>query len=270
MRRLPVLVGLFALALGACSWFSPQQVAPYRPPAYYPPPAETQDAGRQLYQRDCAFCHGEDGKGAPRGPALTIGTNGAALTDFVLRTGRMPVDGPIEQMRRGEPVYDRREIAAIVAFVSRQFRPPGPAVPDVDLRRGDVAKGQRIYQENCAACHSPTGIGGAMLLQAGKKIPGPAIGIAIPDLDNSEPIEVAEAVRTGPGTMPVFGERAISDEELRNLVRYVEYLRNPIDQGGAPIGRVGPVVEGAVGWVVGLGLLLVVIRWMGTRAGEVV
>ena len=34
-------------------------------------------------------------------------------------------------------------------------------------------------------------------------------------------------------------------------------------------GVIGPVVEGAVGWLVGLGLLLLVIRWIGTKAGEV-
>jgi ubiquinol-cytochrome c reductase cytochrome c subunit len=69
--------------------------------------------------------------------------------------------------------------------------------------------------------------------------------------------------------MPVFGTRAISDHELDSLLVYMGYLKDPADAGGAPIGRVGPVVEGAVGWLVGLGLLLLVIRWIGTKAGEV-
>ncbi|MGH9279552.1 MAG: c-type cytochrome [Acidimicrobiales bacterium] len=262
---------LLGLAVAGCSYFSEDRVAPYRPPVYYGPPTghAVVDAGQQLYQRDCAFCHGDEGDGTARGPALTGGTSGPALVDFVLRTGRMPVEGPIEQMRARDPVYDEGQIAAIVAFVTREFHPPGPEIPHIDPRRGHLAEGQQVYQEHCAACHATTGIGGAMLLQAGDQVPGPALGIVIPELHGSEPIEVAEAVRAGPGSMPVFGTRAITDEELDSLLSYVEYLRNPDDEGGAPIGRVGPVVEGGVGWLVGLGVLILVIRWMGTKAGEV-
>ena len=80
--------------------------------------------------------------------------------------------------------------------------------------------------------------------------------------------EIAEATRTGPGTMPVFPPTLISDEELNSLVRYTLYLQDPRDEGGAAIGHVGPVVEGAVGWALGLGTLVIVARWMGTKAGE--
>ena len=129
--------------------------------------------------------------------------------------------------------------------------------------------GQQVYQEHCAACHSTTGIGGAMLIHPDEDEPRKTRGIVIPDFGRSDAQAVAEAVRTGPGSMPVFGTRAISDHELDSLLRYMRYLKDPADEGGAPIGRVGPVVEGAVGWLVGLGLLVLVIRWIGTKAGEV-
>ena len=45
-------------------------------------------------------------------------------------------------------------------------------------------------------------------------------------------------------------------------------MKEPVDDGVAPIGRVGPVVEGAVGWVVGLGWCSS-SGWIGTKAGEV-
>lgn len=263
-------IGLAALAAAGCSYLGEGQVRPYRPPVYYEPQAEALvDPGRQLYQRDCAFCHADDGTGTPQGPSLVVDTSGPALVDFVLRTGRMPIEERVEQMTADAPVYDEAQIAAIVTYVSQEFRPPGPAIPHVDLNHGDLADGQQVYQEHCAACHATTGIGGAMLLQAGEQLPGEAKGIVIPDLLQSTPLEVAEAVRTGPGSMPVFGPRAISDEELASLVLYTSYLTDPADPGGAPIGRVGPVVEGAVGWLVGLGVLVLVIRWIGTKAGEV-
>ncbi len=273
MRRAPALLLLLVAtaSLTACGYLR-QEADPYRPPAYYGPApeatGETVSAGEHLYLRDCAFCHGADGKGTAQGPDITTETNGGALTDFVLRTGRMPIAGPVEQMAPRKPVYNQKEIDAIVAYVTTQFRPPGPPVPEIDLRRGELALGQQIYQEHCAACHATTGIGGAMLIHPADD-PKKLKGIVIPDFERSDVRAVAEAVRTGPGSMPVFGERAFSEHELESLLRYMSYLKSPKDEGGAPIGRVGPVMEGAVGWLVGLGLLVLVIRWIGTKAGEV-
>jgi len=274
MRRgLAPLLLLLATVVAAGCGFLQREAEPYRPPVYYGPAevagAGVANPGEHLYLRDCSYCHGNDGKGTTRGPDLTVETNGGALTDFVLRTGRMPVAAPPQQMEAGAPVYNDREIADIVAYVTSQFRPPGPAVPHVDLSKGELAVGQQVYQEHCAACHSTTGIGGAMLIHPDDDEPRKTRGIVIPDFARSDSQAVAEAVRTGPGSMPVFGTRAISDHELESLLRYMRYLKDPADEGGAPIGRVGPVVEGAVGWFVGLGLLVLVIRWIGTKAGEV-
>ncbi len=273
MRRLfaPLLLVVGAAVLTACGYFR-GDVAPYRTPAYYGPPdaavgATPLDAGRHLYLRDCAFCHGADGKGTARGPDLTVGTNGAALTDFVLRTGRMPVEEAVDQMKPGPSVYEESQIADIVEYVTNEFRPPGPEIPHIDPERGDLGEGQQVYSEHCASCHATTGIGGAMLIHP-RDPEGRTRGIVIPDFKYSDARAVAEAVRTGPGSMPVFGPRAISDEQLDSLVAYTTYLKAPVDEGGAPIGRVGPVVEGAVGWLVGLGVLMLFIRWIGTKAGE--
>lgn len=65
--------------------------------------------------------------------------------------------------------------------------------------------------------------------------------------------------------MPRF---ELGDDDLSSIVRYVVYLQAPIDEGGAPIGRIGPVAEGAVGLAVALGLLLLLVRWIGTRVGD--
>jgi ubiquinol-cytochrome c reductase cytochrome c subunit len=273
VRRLlvPVLLVVGASLVAACGYFQ-GDVGPYRTPAYYEPPqavagAGPVDPGRQLYMRDCAFCHGDDGKGTERGPDLTVDKNGAALTDFVLRTGRMPVEEPPDQMEPRPPVYEKGQIEAIVEYMTNEFHAPGPEIPHVDPGHGDVAEGQQVYAEHCASCHATTGIGGAMLVHP-RGGGGKTRGIVIPDFEHSDAVAVAEAVRTGPGSMPVFGERAISGEQLDALVAYISYLKDPADEGGAPIGRVGPVVEGAVGWFLGLGILMLFIRWVGTKAGE--
>ena len=247
-------------ALGACAYFD-RDLDPYRPPL-----ADASEAnGKTLYARDCAWCHAADGSGTERGPNLVTGTNGPALTDFVLSTGRMPLDDPDERSKRRPPFYDEDEIAAIVDHVA-ELGAEGPEIPAVDTEIGATPEGLELYQEHCAACHAPTGVGAAITSARGDEKFPPSI--AAPSLEHSTRVEVAEAIRTGPGTMPVFDDPILSDDEVDAIVGYVEYLQDPEDRGGAPIGRVGPVAEGAIGWLVGMVALIVVIRWMGTKTGE--
>jgi ubiquinol-cytochrome c reductase cytochrome c subunit len=66
--------------------------------------------------------------------------------------------------------------------------------------------------------------------------------------------------------MPVFDDTVITDQQLNSLVRYVLYLRAPEDKGGLPLNLGGPVVEGFVGIVIGLGAVVLVMRFIGERA----
>ena len=267
MRTCVLAVALAALILAGCDAYE-QRERPFRPAAIAAV-GDVED-GETLYQRDCAWCHGARGQGTNRAPNLIEGTNGPALTHFVLTTGRMPLNFPEQRVQRSEPAYDEDRIEAIVSYVE-SFGQEGPDIPDVDLEDADLQLGLELYQENCAACHSTTGAGGA--LGTGDVARDPAgqqtdrANVA-PELDASTPTEVAEAMLTGPGTMPVFGHETFSDEQIDGITRYVVYLQNPENRGGAGIGGIGPVAEGAVGWIVGLGLLLLFVRVLGTRTGE--
>ncbi len=257
---LALSLALLVVALSSCSYVD-RDLDPYRPPL-----ADAAEGdGKTLYARDCAWCHGADGRGTERGPDLRSGTNGPALTHFVLSTGRMPLDDPQERSKRRPPVYDPEEVAAIVDHV-KSFDPPGPDIPEVDDEIGATPHGLELYQEHCAACHAPTGVGAAITSgREGDRFPS---SIIAPNLAESTRLQTAEAVRTGPGTMPVFGARVLDDQDVDAIVGYVDYLQDPEDRGGAPVGRIGPVAEGAVGWLVGIVALLALIRWMGTRTGE--
>lgn len=253
-------LSLLTMTLSGCAYFE-RDLDPYRPPL-----AEHVEAdGKTLYARDCAWCHAADGSGTDRGPDLLTGTNGPALTHFVLSTGRMPLDDPEERSKRGPPLYNEEQIDALVDYVAGLDQ-VGPEIPEVDTEIGATSEGLELYQEHCAACHAPTGVGAAIASGQGRE-ESPS-SIAAPSLSHSTRLEVAEAIRTGPGTMPVFGDFILSEEQVDAIVGYVDYLQDPADRGGAPIGRVGPVAEGAVGWLVGMGALIIVIRWMGTKAGE--
>lgn len=211
--------------------------------------------GQYLYVQGCSTCHGLKGEGVGDSPPL-IGV-GAAAADFFIRTGRMPLNQPVAQAPRKEPLYNDEQRAAIVEYVASLHDPatgPGPEIPHVDLDAGDLIAGNELYANNCAACHNSAGSGGAL-----------GRNYYAPRLDPATPIEVAEAIRIGPGAMPVFGPDTLTDEQVDSLVKYVGELKGQNGPGGNVLGRLGPVSEGFFAWIVGLGLLLALTRWIGTR-----
>ena len=72
-------------------------------------------------------------------------------------------------------------------------------------------------------------------------------------------------MRVGPGLMPAFGQAALDDRQLDQLVAYVRYLDHPEDRGGNPLWHLGPFAEGFVAWAIGMVALLFTIRWIGER-----
>lgn len=209
--------------------------------------------GQRLYLEACAWCHASDGSGTNSGPSLL--ESGGASVDFMLSTGRMPIDRPEVQSERRDPVYTPEEIDAIVDYVSTfSF---GPDVPTIDPASGDIAEGAELYLTNCAACHSGTGIGAAL-----------TSGQEAPPIRPATSLQIAEAVRTGPGTMPVFGPDAITDEQLNSLLRYTEAVKRPEDRGGNGLLHLGPIAEGFVAWALGMVLVVGFLRWIGTTAKE--
>lgn len=261
MRRLGVIL---LAALTACGFLG-NHTKRYQPPGIQ---AIGQPiTGAEWFQRDCAWCHGNVGQGTPRAPNIVTGHGGAALADFMLRTGRMPIADPTEQIKEHAPAYPPDVIAKIVGYVE-SLKPEGPPVPAVDLTAGNLPQGEELFQANCAACHSATAVGGT-LTQAGAAFVRSNAGNQVPGLLNVGPLVIAEAMRAGPGTMPVFGKNSFSDEQVSSIVRYILYLqKDSVNRGGAALGRYGPVAEGAVAWIVGLGLLLLLARWIGRTVRE--
>ncbi len=264
-----VTVGMVvALAAGPAALAAP---APTAPPetAALPVPAVSPGAtapsagpsasagaapGLNLYRQNCASCHGDQGRGSQRGPSL-VGV-GAASVDFQVGTGRMPVPDEVQQpRRRAEPVFSADEIAALVEHVT-SFGGGGPGIPRVT--EGSLGTGRELFAANCAPCHGGTGAGAAL-----------TNGWNAPPLYEATPVQVAEAIRVGPGLMPVFPSQVLTDQQVSDLAAYVQRLRSErLDRGGNPLGRLGPLVEGIAAWVVALGLLVAAARWLGRRAGE--
>ena len=224
-----------------------------------PPPVTRLDAqtaveaaGQVLYEEHCASCHGATGEGTSQGPVIL--DLGPAAYDFMMSTGRMPLSQPGAQAVRKAPTLTPAEINAITAYLVSLSPGSGTAIPNVQPQLGNLSEGEQIYQLNCAPCHGASGNGGAV---------GPE---AAPGLHQATATQIGEAVRIGPGTMPVFDPSVISDEQLNSLARYVLYLRAPANPGGIDLHFGGPVVEGFVGLVIGLGAVAIVMRFIGERS----
>ena len=188
---------------------------------------------------------------ANRGPSL-IGVGEAAVY-FQVHTGRMPLVRQEADAPDKPAVFSDEEIDQLMAYV--QANGGGPTLPSGDLRDGDLAEGGELFRLNCASCHNFVGKGGA--LSSGK---------AAPSLADATDLEIYTAMLTGPENMPVFGDNQLTPEEKRAIINYVQTIDEQADPGGAGIGRIGPVGEGLVIWVVGIGALMFGIFWMGSKA----
>lgn len=212
--------------------------------------------GEVVYSEECQTCHQPDGAGEAAKGIPSLHGVGAAAVDFYLSTGRMPEATLEAQAPRKQPSIEPADRRALIAFIITSW-PGGPDVPGFDLAHGDLVNGGDLFRTNCAACHGAVGAGAAL-----------AYGAYAPSLHKASGVQVAEAVRIGPGNMPVFDERTLSDAQLADVVTYVEYLHHPQDEGGAGLGWVGPIAEGFVGLVVGLAGVVGIAAWVGHRTDD--
>jgi len=244
----PLLVALGVVAL------SRPPVARAAQPETGQPATEAIEAdpelGARLYQRDCVFCHGADGRGTSRGQSLA--EVGPAEVHYAITTGRMPIQAVGDERRRREVQYKPEEVDALIAHM-RRFLASEPEIPEVNIEEGTLHEGGEVFLAECAGCHQWSGAGGALL---GREAPG---------LREATPTQIASAVRTGPPGMPGYGEEVIDEEQLNSVVKYVLYLREPQDQGGNGLWHLGPFAEGLIAWVVGIGVLILAVLWIGER-----
>ena len=221
--------------------------------------------GELIWRRDCASCHAPDGTGTRWGPSLQ--GKGAAGVHLMVTTGRMPIedlsrlrDRPIgeDDLQVPRDHYDEDEylpgqVRALVEHARGILE--GPDVPVVDVAAADVSTGAELFAINCASCHAWSSRGGVL-----------ATGHEAPSLNESTPVQVVEAMRTGLGTMPEFPRSVFSDEEAADIAAYVAYMDHPRNAGGHPLNYLGPAAEGLAAGVIGVLGVLLAVRWIGKRS----
>jgi quinol---cytochrome-c reductase cytochrome c subunit len=212
--------------------------------------------GRQLFEVTCADCHGINAEGTARGPSL-IGV-GAAAVYFQVSTGRMPAKEAGAQVPQKPRVLTDAQTRAIAAYIhSLGGGPDIPSAAQVDPSGADAGLGQEIFVAECAQCHNFTGAGGAL-----------TYGKYAPALTTATPAQIYTAMLTGPQSMPIFSDSTITPSEKRDIIKYITQTRSEPNPGGFSLGRVGPVTEGLVGWLAGIGILIFAAMWITAKRRE--
>jgi ubiquinol-cytochrome c reductase cytochrome c subunit len=208
--------------------------------------------GHALFTASCAACHAMNAQGI-RGRGPSLHGVGALAADFYLQTGRMPLPSPRAQPQRTRPAFTQAQIGSLVAYVA-SFG--GPAIPVVHPSRGSLSEGQRLFSLSCAGCHTIQGQGGIVT------------GAIAPSLDQATATQIAQAIRIGPYVMPRFGQGELSGTQIDSIARYIKSTQHPEDRGGWGIGRIGPIPEGMVAWLLAAVALLLIARLLGERTKE--
>ncbi|MBV8462216.1 MAG: c-type cytochrome [Acidimicrobiales bacterium] len=222
--------------------------------SYVALPRSFVNPGEALFSANCATCHGNDAAGTNRAPPLLY--LGAGTVDFWVSTGRMPLANSSVQATRKPSRFNRLQTLQIATFVQSLTPGVGVGIPIVDENGADLEDGNAQFTLNCAACHTITGAGDAL-----------AEGAVAPSLHLATPTQIVEAMRSGPGNMPRFSPGNITDSEARNVATYVNtVIQHPVNRGGIGLGGIGPVGEGFIGLLVGVGILMLVGFWIGDRS----
>lgn len=121
------------------------------------------EAGKGLFQQNCAFCHGRDAMGGEVGPDLTrsklvLADVGGDKISEVVRNGR-----PEKKMPAFN--FSSQELLSLAAFIHSQVtkatsQKGGRRGVDVaDLQTGNADAGRAYFNGagTCSKCHSPTG-----------------------------------------------------------------------------------------------------------------
>ena len=78
--------------------------------------------------------------------------------------------------------------------------------------------------------------------------------------------DIYEAMLTGPQSMPVFNDQNITPENKKNIIAFIDETQTQTNQGGMNLGNLGPVSEGMFIWIFGLGIMVGIAVWLGSKA----
>lgn len=234
---------------------------------------EKLDRGAQMYQENCAVCHGSDGQGRVGAtlnqnwpsirPDLTVKsiiTNGIPGT--LMPAWSVVNGGPLSETQIDDLVYFilswQNGLPPSVNLPSPTPRPPIQPIPGVE---GDPNRGGVLYDENCAVCHGSNGQGriGASLSDNWPSIR--------PDLS------VKNIIVTGiqGSQMPAWSTSnggPLSEDDINDITAFVLTLSEPEGSSAVEPTPAPQSTQPGVSWFIWIGAIVVVIAvgiYLSTR-----
>lgn len=177
-------------------------------------------AGESVFGDYCRTCHGAGGAGAPGYPVLAddVWIWGGSLADIehTLRVG-IRADHPETRMSM-MPAFgrDRLLTSQQIADVTEHVISISAARTRLDPEAAAAGRGAMVYQEQCAACHGPTGAGD-------RAFGAPSLNDDL-WLYGSSREEIRRQVEMGRGGVMPSWERRFDPGTLRALAYYVHEM----------------------------------------------
>lgn len=171
-------------------------------------------AGRIAFANNCQACHGAGGEGRIGYPALgdDVWLWGGTVEN-IARTVRVGIrsdhaDTLTSTMPAFGATLKPEEINAVTDYVMSLYGTP--------VEGRDIAQGQKLYAENCAACHGAQGEGN---MQQG----GPRLAAQIHLLKADRETVYQQIVAPRMGMMPAWNTR-LDEATIKALALYVHQL----------------------------------------------
>lgn len=201
--------------------------------------------GAQLYQRNCAVCHGATGTGGIGVPLALASFQASISDDYVRQTIRHGRPG------RVMPAFTQLqpdEIEALVHYV-RSWNKQATVVYPSNPIKGDPIHGRQLFEHYCIACHGANAEGGkgtGVTFSRPRELP-----IMAPALHNpgflasaSDAMIKATLINGREGTpMVSFLKVGLKEKDINDLVSYVRSLqKQPLPDSAKVLPVENPVI----------------------------
>lgn len=194
-------------------------VVPARPPS---PEQLSVEGGRRIYVRDCASCHGADGR-ADTAVAKVLDPPPRNFTEPLamarLDDGRMYM--AIHRGRAGTAMGGHGEVLSPLEIIDvirylRTLAPPATMAP----AQLDVRVGEQIYRQYCVACHGPNGDARTALGQQLR--PRPRDFTRVKEMESLSDETLAQSITHGvPGSAMAPWDGVLNRDDVRRVLLYI-------------------------------------------------
>ncbi len=182
------------------------------------------EVGRRIYNRECASCHGADGRGdTPVAKLLEPPPRNFADPIVMARLDDGRVYMAIYRGRPGTAMGGRGELLApaeiidVMRYIRTLVRPLPAGMTPAQL---DVRVGELIYRENCIACHGEDGNGHTPLGQ--HLSPPPRDFTRTTEMVSLTDADLAQAITHGvSGTAMAPWEGVLNKEDVRRVILFI-------------------------------------------------